>query len=67
MKTYKATEKFQKLGIDSSYQGLETWQYFDLREGKEVEIKQVPILLLEQKFVEEVKKEKISKEKNHGN
>jgi len=55
MKKYKATEKFQKLGIDSSYQGLETWQYYDLRNGKEVEIKQIPILLIEGKFLEEVK------------
>lgn len=64
---YKATKDFQKLGIDNSYQGLETRQYFDLREGKEVEIKQVPIPLIEGKFIEEVKikkTDKISKEKS---
>jgi len=55
---YKATEKFRELGIDSSYQGLQTWQYFDLRNGKEVEIKQVPIKLLQFKYIKEIKKNK---------
>ena len=64
MKKYKATEKFKELGIDNSYQGLETWQYYDLRNGKEIEIEQVPIRLLELKFIKEIKKiKKIDKEK----
>ena len=57
MKKYKATEKFKELGIDNSYQGLETWQYYDLRNGKEIEIEYVPFFLLDHKFVEEVKEE----------
>ena len=55
MKKYKATEKFKNLGTDNSFQGLETWQYFDLRAGKQVEIKQIPIPLIKGEFVQEVK------------
>lgn len=60
MKKYKANKSFQELGIENSYQGLETWQYYDLKNGKIVEIEQVPIPLIENKFVKEIKKEKKS-------
>lgn len=55
MKKYKATEKFNELGIDNSFQGLETFIFYELKRGKEVEIKHVPIKLLDEKYLQEVK------------
>ena len=59
---YKATKKFLELGIENSYQGLITNEYFDLRAGAEVELRKVPKHLLEGKYIEEVKPKKGVKE-----
>ena len=50
---YKATEKFQELGIENSYHFLTCEQYFDLRSGKEVECTPRPYLI-EGGYVEKV-------------
>jgi len=63
---YKATEKFKELGIDNSYQGLQTWQYYDLRLGKEVEIELVPVFLIENNFIKEIEKKEPKEYKVKG-
>lgn len=57
MKKYQATESFKELGIDNNYQGLETEQYFALMRGEAIELKHVPIHLIDGKFIQEVKQE----------
>lgn len=52
---YKATKKFQELGIENSYQGLNTDDYFALRNGKIVELNQVPNHLLDGKYIEQIR------------
>ena len=37
MKKYKATKKFQGLGIENSYQQLTCEDYYRLKEGKSIE------------------------------
>lgn len=51
----KATEKFKELGIENNYQHLETEQYYSLRRGENVDLKNVPPHLLAGEFVEKVK------------
>ena len=55
MDRYIATKKFGKLGIENSYQGLETETYFALKAGKIVEIKNAPARLIKGGFIEIVK------------
>jgi len=55
---YTATEKFKTLGIENSYQGLRTEDYFDFLYGKQVEIDNPPKHLIEGKFIEKVLKVK---------
>ena len=54
----KATEKFQELGIENSYQGLDTEDYFALRRGEVIELKEIPAHLMAGKYIEKIKKEK---------
>jgi len=54
----KAKEKFQELGIENNYQGLNTEDYFALRRGEIVELKEIPKHLLEGDYIEKIKKEK---------
>ena len=56
---YKATKKFLELGIENSYQGLITNEYFDLRAGAEVELREVPKHLLEGKYIEKAPKKEV--------
>jgi len=55
----KATKKFYMLGIEDSYHGLSVDDYYKLRAGKIVELKEIPQSLIN--YVEKIK------EKNHGN
>lgn len=52
---YKATKKFKELGIENSYQGLETEIYYALRNGKKVEIENAPKHLIDGEYIEKVK------------
>ena len=52
----KATEKFKELGIENSYQGLPTDKYFKLKAGAEVDLDEIPIHLIEGKYIEKIKK-----------
>jgi len=59
---YVATPKFQDLGIDNSYQGLNTHEYYGLLYGKEVELRHPPKFLIENKYIQKVKDlKKVSK------
>ena len=51
---YKATKKFERLGIDNSYQGLNTKDYYSLKAGNVVDIEDVPSVLLEENYVEKI-------------
>jgi len=66
---YKATKKFLELGIENNYHFLTCEQYFDLRNGKEVECKPRPYLI-EGGYVERVEKVKkyreLKGEKDNG-
>ena len=54
----KATKKFQELGIENSYQELNTEDYFALRNGKIVELNQAPNHLFNGKYIEAIKEHK---------
>lgn len=54
----KATRKFLELGIENSYQGLKTDDYYALRNGKTIELSQAPSHLLGGKYIEKVKEYK---------
>jgi len=56
MSKYKAKKEFMDLGIEECYQGLETEKFYQLRAGKEVEIKNPSKKLLE--VLEIVKEQK---------
>ncbi len=57
-----ATEKFKKeLGIENNYQGLKTEDYYKLKAGKTIDIDDIPAHLVEGKFIEKIKKERIKK------
>lgn len=54
-----ATKKFkEELGIENSYQGLKTVDYYKLKAGGEIELDEVPVHLIEGKFIEKIKKVK---------
>ena len=57
MSKYIATKKFKELGIEESYQGLNTDDYFSFLAGKEVDLKEVPKKLLNG-YIEKVEKVK---------
>lgn len=59
----KGTEKFKELGIDRSYQGLNTEVYFALRRGEVVEIEKIPAHLKAGGYVEKIKSVKADKKK----
>jgi len=59
---YRATEKFKKLGIDNSYQGLHTNDYEALKRGEEIELKEVFEWLILENYLEEVKEKIKEKE-----
>ena len=54
---WRATDKFKKeLGIENSYQGLKTEDYYKLKAGAELDLDEVPVHLIEGKFIEKIKK-----------
>ena len=55
---YKATEKFKELGIENSYQGLLTEDYYKLRNGGIVEIEFPPKHLIDGNYIKELKSDK---------
>jgi len=52
---YKATAKFQELGIENSYSGLDKSVYWKLKEGKAVELSAPPEKLIKGKYLQIVK------------
>ena len=54
---YKATEAFKKLGIENSYQGLNTINYYKLKACAAIELKAPPKHLINGKYIEKVKGE----------
>ena len=57
----KGAKKFKELGIDNSYQGLDTEVYFALRRGEIVEIDKIPEHLEAGGYVEKLKSVKAGK------
>jgi len=55
MSKYKATETFKDLGIENSYQGLNTDIFFALKRGESVEIKQPPDHLIEGDYIKKIR------------
>lgn len=55
---YKATEKFKELDDSNAYQGLTKDQYYQLMNGKSVDVKDMPKKLLDGKYVESSKAKK---------
>ena len=51
---YKALKKFNELGIENSYQGLETEVYFALQRGEVVDVKGMPAFLIDNNYVKEI-------------
>ena len=53
---YKATKLFDQLDASNHHQNLERQEFLALKRGETVEIQNVPVKLIDGKFLVEVKK-----------
>ncbi len=56
---YKATDKFKKLDGSNAYHGLTKDLYYQLMNGKAVEVDNMPNALIKGKYVEPLKAKKL--------